>query len=96
MIVWVLNMTLVQVFFCEFWDISRSTFFTEHLRWLPLDIKIFIIMINDNPPWTTVSRTVTPHETPPRRITPQIFAPLRQLPLNHSPLENHPPDNYPP
>ena len=28
--------TLVQVFSCEFWEISKNTFFTEHLRWLLL------------------------------------------------------------
>ena len=28
--------TLVQVFSCEFCQISKNTFFTEHLRWLPL------------------------------------------------------------
>ena len=30
--------TLVQVFSCEFWEISKNTFFTEHLRWLLLDV----------------------------------------------------------
>ena len=28
--------TLVQLFSCEFWDISKSTFFIEHLLWLLL------------------------------------------------------------
>ena len=28
--------TLAQVFFCEFFEISKNTFFAEHLRWLLL------------------------------------------------------------
>ena len=28
--------TLAQVFSCEFCEISKNTFFTEHLRWLLL------------------------------------------------------------
>ena len=28
--------TLAQVFYCEFCEISKNTFFTEHLRWLLL------------------------------------------------------------
>ena len=28
--------TLTQVFFCEFYEISKTTFFVEHLRWLLL------------------------------------------------------------
>ena len=28
--------TLGQVFFCEFFEISKNTFFTEHLWWLLL------------------------------------------------------------
>ena len=27
---------LAQVFFCEFCEVSKNTFFTEHLRWLLL------------------------------------------------------------
>ena len=26
--------TLAQVFSCEFWKISKNTFFVEHFRWL--------------------------------------------------------------
>ena len=29
--------TLAQVFSCEFCEISKNTFFTEHLWWLLLD-----------------------------------------------------------
>ena len=28
------NKTVAQVFFCEFWEISKNIFFTEHLRLL--------------------------------------------------------------
>ena len=28
---------LAQVFYCEFYEISKNTFFTEHLRWLLLN-----------------------------------------------------------
>ena len=28
------NKTVTQVFFCEFWEISKNIFFTEHLRLL--------------------------------------------------------------
>ena len=28
--------TLAQVFSCEFWEISKNSFFTEHFRWLLL------------------------------------------------------------
>ena len=31
--------TLVQVFSCEFFEIFRNTFVTEHLRWLLLNIE---------------------------------------------------------
>ena len=30
----------VQVFSCEFYEISKDTFFTEHLRWLLLSVRI--------------------------------------------------------
>ena len=30
--------TLTLVFSCEFCQISKNTFFIEHLRWMPLDI----------------------------------------------------------
>ena len=33
---------LAQVFSCEFCEISKNTFFTEHLRWLLLDSDIFV------------------------------------------------------
>ena len=29
---------LTQVFFCEFCEISKIAFFTEHLRWLLLNL----------------------------------------------------------
>ena len=29
--------TLAQLFSCEFYEISKITFFTEHLRWLLLE-----------------------------------------------------------
>ena len=35
--------SLVQVFCCEFCEISKNTFFTEHLRWL------LLIMIPTSP-----------------------------------------------
>ena len=31
--------TLAQVFSCELCEITKNTFFTEHLRWLLLEIK---------------------------------------------------------
>ena len=31
--------SLAQVFFCEFCEISKNTFFTENLRWLLLNCK---------------------------------------------------------
>ena len=33
---WFQKQTLALVFYSEFWEISKSTFFTEHLRWLLL------------------------------------------------------------
>ena len=30
--------TLAQTFSCEFYEISKNTFFTEHLRWLLLEL----------------------------------------------------------
>ena len=38
-LVTLLKKTLAQVLFCEFCEISKNTFFTEHLRWLLLDIR---------------------------------------------------------
>ena len=35
--------TLAQVFSCEFCEISKTTFFTEYLWWLLLDINISTI-----------------------------------------------------
>ena len=40
-----LSGTLAQVFFCEFSEISKTPFFTEHLWWLPLkelSEKVFV------------------------------------------------------
>ena len=34
---------LAQVFSCEFCEISKNTFFTEHLRWLLLDLVQFVL-----------------------------------------------------
>ena len=33
--------TLLQVFSCEFCEISKNTFFTENLRWLLLSLDSF-------------------------------------------------------
>ena len=33
--------TLAQMFSCEFWETSKNTFFTEHLRWLLLYFIFF-------------------------------------------------------
>ena len=32
--------TLAQVFSCEFCEIPKNTFFTEHFRWLLMNIKL--------------------------------------------------------
>ena len=32
---------LTQVFSCELCEISKVTFFTEHIRWLPLLLMIY-------------------------------------------------------
>ena len=34
--------TPTQVFFCEYYEILKNSFFIEHLRWLPLILQIFI------------------------------------------------------
>ena len=46
--------TLAQVFFCEFCEISKNTFFTEHLRWLLLDPvsnlqRMYLLYSNEYP-----------------------------------------------
>ena len=38
--------TLAQVFSCEFCEICKNTFFTEHLWWLLLDIKFHVTEIS--------------------------------------------------
>ena len=35
--------TLAQVFSCEFCEISKNIFFTEHLRWLLPNLKSFLV-----------------------------------------------------
>ena len=35
--------TLAQVFSCEFWEIFKSTFFTEHLRETAAEWEIFLV-----------------------------------------------------
>ena len=35
--------TLAQVFSCEFWEIFKSTFFTEHLRETATEWEIFLV-----------------------------------------------------
>ena len=37
------NETLTRVFSFEFCEISKNTFFTEHLRWLLLKIKEYSV-----------------------------------------------------
>ena len=32
--------TLAQVFSCQFCEISKNTFFTEHIWWLRLDVYL--------------------------------------------------------
>ena len=39
--------TLAQVFSCEFCEISKNTFFTEHLQWLLLNLIILFLYSND-------------------------------------------------
>ena len=41
--------TLAQVFPCEFCEIFKNTFFTEHLRWLLLFRRICCTKPNQNP-----------------------------------------------
>ena len=46
--------TLAQVFSCEFCEISKNTFFTEHLRWLLLNqdlCKVAKCKISQNKTW---------------------------------------------
>ena len=35
--------TMTQVFFCEFCEILKTFFLTNHLRWLLLDLKTYIV-----------------------------------------------------
>ena len=37
--------TLVQVFSCEFWEIAKNTFFTEHLWWLLYFISLILLLL---------------------------------------------------
>ena len=56
----------------------------------------------NNSPWTATTRTIAPHEIPPRTITPWMFAletiapelfPPGQLPLGQLPPMKSPQDN---
>ena len=48
--------TLAQVFFCEFCEISKNTFLTEHLRVTASDIRMQVVVIyNLNLSWLFVT-----------------------------------------
>ena len=37
--------TLVQLSYCEFWEIFKNTFFAENLRWLLLSVRLWTTKI---------------------------------------------------
>ena len=59
------KVTLAQVFFCEFCEISKNTFSSEHLRWLLLHIfERFISKFNSSSFWgISASITAISHQS---------------------------------
>ena len=59
--------TLVQVFSCEFYEISKNTFFTEHLWWLLL-IRINLLHRGPCKIHTQLSSSILTNMLPPRTL----------------------------